>query len=159
MPILLLLFTIVPLVELWLLIRIGQATSASATILLIIATGVIGAALARFEGMRTWRQVQAALHRGEVPTDAMIGGVLIFVAGLVLVTPGVITDAIGFLFLIPPIRLWVARWLKRRFAGRTTFSFGGFSNVASPGGPDDMIDVEFRDVTHQHQRDESSQIE
>jgi len=161
LPVLLVLFTVVPLVELWLLIRIGQAISWPGTILLVIATGVIGAALARYEGLRTLRNVQSAIHSGETPTDQMIGGVLILIAGMVLITPGVITDAIGFLMLIPPVRMLVVRRLRRYFASRTTVSFSGFSTHGPSGPPasDDVIDVEFRDVTDERRTDETPRLD
>lgn len=158
---LLILFTVVPLVELWLLIRIGEAISWPCTILLVIATGVIGAALARFEGLRTLRNVQAAIQSGKTPTDQMIGGVLILIAGMVLITPGVITDGIGFLLLIPPVRMLVVRGLRRYFASRTTVSFTGFSThgQGQPRTSDDVIDVEFRDVTDERRTNNTHELE
>jgi len=110
-----LLLTLVPIVELALLFRIAQAIDWLPTIALVLVTGAVGAALARREGIKTVTRIQAELAAGEIPTAAMVEGVLILVAGLVLITPGVITDAAGLLLLIPPIRRWVGRKLIASF--------------------------------------------
>jgi UPF0716 protein FxsA len=113
-----LLFLIVPLVELYLLIKVGEVIGAPATIGLVIATAFLGAALARREGLRTFVAIQQTVAAGRLPTDDLIEGVMILFAGLVLLTPGFLTDAIGFFVLIPPTRRWLRRylvaWLKRR---------------------------------------------
>jgi UPF0716 protein FxsA len=106
---LLLLFTLVPLVELYLLIEIGGAIGVAPTIAIVIVTGVIGAALARWQGLGVLRRVQDDLAAGRPPTDALIDGLLIFVAGAVLLTPGLITDTLGFLLLVPAGRAAVRK--------------------------------------------------
>ncbi len=92
-----LLFTLVPLTELYILLRIGSYLGALNTILLILFTGFLGAYLARLEGIRTVHRISQNLATGVVPAEELLDAVLIFVAGVVLVTPGVITDAAGFL--------------------------------------------------------------
>ena len=113
-----LVFVIVPLVELYLLIQVGEVIGAPATIGLVIATALLGAALARREGLRTFLAIQETVAAGRLPTDDLIEGVMILLAGLLLLTPGFLTDAIGFLVLIPPTRRWLRRylvaWFKRR---------------------------------------------
>ncbi len=110
-----LLFTIVPLAELYLLIKIGSYMGAFNTILLILITGILGALLARLEGLRTLRQITLSLNQGIVPAEELVDSVLIFVAGIVLVTPGVLTDVMGLLLLLPYTRTIFKRWLRKRF--------------------------------------------
>lgn len=112
---LLLLFTLVPLVELYLLIEVGTVIGGLNTILLVLGTGALGAFLARLEGLRTLGQIQRSLNQGLVPAEEMVDGVIILVAGLLLITPGILTDACGFLMLIPTTRNAFKRWLRRRF--------------------------------------------
>ncbi len=149
---LLLLFTVIPLVELYLLVQIMQRTSFSATIALVLLTGVVGASLARWQGFRTVRRIQDELAAGRMPTESLVDGLLILVAGAVLVTPGVLTDAVGFLLLIPACRTLVKRWLKRRFAASATLyaSRGGNMHwTSASGGPfdgDRVIDARVIDA-------------
>ncbi len=110
-----LLFTLVPLAELYILLEIGSYLGALNTILLIVITGVLGALLARLEGIRTVRQIAQNLSKGIVPAEEMVDGVLIFIAGVVLVTPGVLTDVAGLLLLIPYTRTIFKRWLRKKF--------------------------------------------
>ena len=110
-----LLFTLVPLTELYILLEIGSYLGALNTILLIIFTGILGAYLARMEGIRTVQQISQNLATGVVPAEEMVDAVLIFVAGVLLVTPGVITDVIGFSLLIPYTRTIFKRWLRKKF--------------------------------------------
>lgn len=130
------LFIIVPLIELALLIRIGQGLGLLPTILLVIATGMVGAALARREGLRALWQIRAELASGRLPVGRLLDGVLILGAGLLLLTPGVITDAVGLFVLLPQGRAW----LKRRLAARVQRMVeAGRANVTiyydPPAGP------------------------
>ena len=127
---LLLLFTVVPLVELYLLIEVGSVIGGLNTILLVLGTGALGAFLARLEGLRTLGQIQRNLNQGIVPAEEMVDGVIILVAGLLLMTPGILTDACGFLMLIPTTRNTFKRWLRRRF-DRATANF----RIYHQGGP------------------------
>lgn len=112
MPILfLLLFVGVPLIELYLLIQVGGEIGAFPTIGLSILTAVIGAALVRHQGFAVLARVHAAAQRGEAPALPMLEGALLLVAGLMLLLPGFLTDALGFLLLVPPVR----QRLIRRF--------------------------------------------
>lgn len=112
---LLLLFTLVPLVELYLLIVIGQAIGALPTVLIVVLTGAIGASLARQQGFSVYRRVNAEMNRGRFPANELIDGLLIFASGVTLLTPGIITDVLGFLLLIPITRAPVREFIKRRF--------------------------------------------
>jgi len=112
---LLLLFIVVPAVELALLIEVGNRIGTLNTIALIVVTGAIGASLANQQGLQTLRSIQEDTARGELPANAMIDGVIILIAGALLITPGVLTDVVGFLCLIPAARNAVKRHLQRRF--------------------------------------------
>jgi len=112
---LLLLFIIVPIIELGLLLQIGQRIGTPATLALIVATGALGAYLARRQGLDVLRQAQSEMAEGRLPAGQMVEGLLIFVAGAVLMTPGVLTDAFGFFCLIPAGRRLLKTYLARRF--------------------------------------------
>ncbi len=115
---LLLLFTLVPLVELYLLIRIGGLIGAGPTILLVLGTGAVGAWLARREGLRSWIAVQRELASGRLPANELLHGLLVVVSGVLLVTPGIFTDAFGLLMLIRPVRTGMIRRVQKRLASR-----------------------------------------
>ncbi len=102
--ILLLLFLLVPVIEIYLLIEVGSAIGAIYTILLVVLTAVVGAALLRWQGFTTFQRVREAMARGEVPAIEMMEGVVLLLCGALLLTPGFFTDAIGFLALIPAVR-------------------------------------------------------
>jgi UPF0716 protein FxsA len=115
---LLLLLTVVPLVELVILVRLAHRFSWQATVALVIVTGILGAWLARREGLKALVRIQTDLAQGVPPVAAVVDGALILAAGLVLVTPGILTDLCGFALLIPPIRRWVRRRLSEAFRKR-----------------------------------------
>jgi UPF0716 protein FxsA len=110
-----LLFIGLPLLELYILIKIGSYLGAFLTIALIIFTGILGLLLARLEGLRTLRQIRQNLSQGIVPAEEMLDSVLIFVGGVLFVIPGVITDFAALVLLIPFTRTIFKRWLRRRF--------------------------------------------
>ncbi len=111
---LLLLFVALPAVELALLIEIGSRIGTLETIGLIVVTGVVGASLARSQGLRVLRRVQGEIAAGEMPADSLIDAVMILIAAALLVTPGVLTDAFGLLCLVPGFRALVKRELVQR---------------------------------------------
>ena len=108
---LLLLFTLIPLVEVILLVWIAQHTNWMVTVALIFLPGLLGAWLARREGLRCLREVRRQVLQGEVPSGTLLDGLLILLAGALMITPGVLTDLAGFALLIPPVRGGVRRWL------------------------------------------------
>jgi UPF0716 protein FxsA len=112
---LILVFTIVPLAELYILIKIGSHIGGFNTILLVLMTTVLGALLARLQGLRTLRQIQLSLSQGQIPAEELIDGVLILFAGILLVMPGVLTDLFALVLLLPVTRTYFKRWLRRRF--------------------------------------------
>ena len=107
-----LLFSFVPLIELYLLIRIGNVIGAVNTIVLVFVTGIVGAYLARREGIRTFQRIQVLMGQGEMPGEALLHALLILMAGLVLITPGILTDVLGLLLLIPVTRQRILVWLR-----------------------------------------------
>lgn len=130
---LLLLFTIVPLVELYLLLTLGEHIGFWPTVAIVFTTGLLGAALAKREGLRVLRTYQATLMQGRMPEEGVLGAVLVLVGGVLLVTPGVLTDVVGVLLLVPPTRRFVATHVRRRIERSiqngtvrvSTFGFGG----------------------------------
>lgn len=117
---LVLLFTTVPLLETYLLYLLGTTMGFWPTVALVLFTGVLGAALAKREGLKVWRRWSEALSQARIPEEGILGGVLVLVGGVLLVTPGVLTDVTGMLLLIPPSRRFIAEHvrarLERRFA-------------------------------------------
>jgi UPF0716 protein FxsA len=111
---LILLFTVVPIVELALLIKIGQFLGVFYTAGIVIVTGVTGAYLAKLQGLITLRRIQEEVNNGRMPADRLFDGVLILCSGLLLLTPGLITDLLGFLGLIPLSRNLFKRWLRQK---------------------------------------------
>ena len=131
------LFICVPLVELYLLFRIGAKIGPAPTIGLVVITGFIGASLARQQGFKVWKKIQAELNAGQMPAGELIEGLLVLIGGIVLLTPGLLTDLCGFALMIPTVRNVLKTRLERRFLLR-----------ASQGRPspqtqsqDDVIDV------------------
>ncbi|NIP30143.1 MAG: FxsA family protein [Candidatus Dadabacteria bacterium] len=111
---LILLFTIIPLVELALLIKIGGIIGLLPTIIIVILTGILGAALTRSQGIKTLNNIRNELNRGSIPKENLLNGVLILAGGIVLLTPGLLTDLFGFLLLIPPTREIFKKLLKEK---------------------------------------------
>lgn len=143
---LLLLFIAVPAIELVLLIEIGRHIGTLATLGLIVFTGALGAALARHQGLSVLHQVQSETAAGRIPAGALLDGVLILIAGAVLMTPGVLTDLFGFLCLVPAFRTMLKRYLRRRF--ESAAQSGRVHVTVSPQGP-------MRDVTPREPSDDA----
>lgn len=151
-PYLLFLLIAMPLIELWLLLRVGSEIGAGNTFLLVLVTGIIGASLAKQQGLKAWQDA----HSGKNPGAALADGVMILIAGCLLMTPGIITDVFGFLLLLPPFRAVIRRSLKDRIRVQTQV-FGASQASATSGQaswpgassqpgetatPPDVIDVE-----------------
>ena len=117
---LILLFTIIPALELYLLISVGSIVGAPITILIIIITGVLGAFLAKKQGLLTMQKAMQEFQMGRAPAEELLHGILIIFAGIVLITPGFITDAIGFLLLIPISRKMMFSFLKTKLGAYVT---------------------------------------
>jgi len=109
-----LIFLIVPIVEIYLLIQVGEEIGAGWTVFLVVATAVVGAGLLRQQGLATFFSAQQKMAEGELPASAMIEGVMLLLAGALLLTPGFFTDALGFLILVPMLRKRFAQSLLNR---------------------------------------------
>lgn len=136
---LLLLFVLVPVAELMLLIRLGEWIGLWPTLGLIVVTGVVGSVLARQQGFSVLRRLQGRLGQGGLPGRELLDGAIILVSGALLLTPGVVTDVIGFAGLIPPtralIRAGLGRWLKKKVrSGSANFQIF-WSGSGPAGGP------------------------
>jgi len=118
MPLLILLFILVPIAELYVIIQVGQAIGAMATIAILIADSLLGAALLRAQGRAAWRRFNEALAQSKVPAREVVDGVLIIFGGALLLTPGFITDILGLILLIPPARAGIRAVLARRLVPR-----------------------------------------
>ena len=154
------LLLIVPFVELVLLLWLADHIGWLATVGIIVGTALLGAFELRREGLRCWRRFEETVHRGELPAEPLLDGLLILIAGALLLTPGVITDMVGFALLFPPGRAWIRAYLRRRLARYLHVPADGmsFSSAepfdpfhAGPDGPgrrsgaqDHVIDVEFK---------------
>jgi UPF0716 protein FxsA len=108
---LVLLFVLTPLVELAILVYLGTIIGALHTILIVVATGVLGAVLARHQGLTVLSRIRSNIERGILPSNELFHGALILVGGLLLLTPGIITDILGFMVLVPQTRRIIGRWL------------------------------------------------
>ena len=134
-----LLFTVVPLVDVWLLLRVCAPLGLAGALALILVPSVVGAWLARREGLRVLRQWQRAIRERRVPEEGLISAGLVLAGGVLLITPGLITDVAGLALLVPQIRRFavagVRRWIRRRLDD------GTIRIATYPGGPPDEIDV------------------
>lgn len=156
-----LLFTLVTLAEIYLLTTIGGALGVGPTVALVALTGFVGAWLARREGRKALASYQEALAKGELPADGIVSGLLILAGGVMLMTPGVLTDAFGLAMMIPPLRRSTAKLVKARLQKRLAsgvadgsikvVSFGSASFGRGPGfggGGEggEVVDVEVVDA-------------
>lgn len=138
------LFVLVPVIELALLIQIGRAVGLLPTVGLVLLTGAAGAWLARAEGLRVFFSFQNELQTGQLPGQAVFDGLCVLVGGALLLTPGVLTDLVGFALLLPPTRRWIQRRMRRSLERRmqdgsvrvVTFGAGGLGGFGfgGPGG-------------------------
>jgi len=112
---LLLLFTIVPLIEIYILIKVGQHIGALDTIMLVLLTGLFGAWMARSQGLIVLRKIQTDLHSGQLPAESLTDALIILIGGVLLITPGLITDCTGLLLLFPQSRRAFRKFITSQF--------------------------------------------
>jgi UPF0716 protein FxsA len=125
LPLLILLFIVVPIAELYVIIQVGQAIGALPTIAILIADSVIGSLLLRAQGRGAWRRFRQATAEGRVPAREVLDGALVIFGGAFLITPGFITDVLGVLLLLPPTRAVIRRMLVGTFSRRFMVSAAG----------------------------------
>ncbi len=121
--ILLILLITVPLLELMVLLWLAEVTSFWFTVATVVATGILGTLVARSQGLAVWQRIRSQLRAGQMPAGAVTDAAMIFVAGVTLVVPGLLTDALGFALLVPACRVWIKQrvmnWIQRRYHLRT----------------------------------------
>jgi UPF0716 protein FxsA len=123
-----LLFLVVPLVELYIIIQVGQAIGALNTIGVLLLDSIVGAWLMKREGLGVFRRIQEQLNRGIVPGVAIVDGFLVLFGGALMLTPGFLTDLLGISLLLPPVRAVLRRVLARRFT-IVASNRGGFGDI------------------------------
>ncbi len=150
-PIMVALFIGVPLIEIYLFIQVGGLIGALPTVLLVIATALLGVSLLRAQGFNTMAKFQQEVATGQLPANTMLEGVALIFGGALLLTPGFLTDAIGFLCLIPFTRQTLIAWAIKNMAVTSSFSAGfrpgpGFNPQQRPPRPHDpnVIEGEFK---------------
>ncbi len=160
---LLLAFTIIPIVELVLLFIVVNVTESwLLAIAIILVTGMIGSFLAKRQGWKAWTRIKTMLAQGQLPGREIVEGLLILIAGALLITPGILTDITGFLLLIPKTRGWLADRLVNRFKKKLniTTNFSPLGAGGNMGGQpfseprrfgDDVIDVEAEATSEEEQ--------
>jgi len=106
------LFTLVPLIELAILVYLGTIIGALYTVLIVVATGILGAVMARHQGLAALSRIRSSIESGIMPANELFDGALILAGGLLLLTPGIITDIVGFAVLVPQTRRIIVRWIR-----------------------------------------------
>ncbi|HET7654565.1 MAG TPA: FxsA family protein [Acidimicrobiales bacterium] len=133
--VLLLVFLVVPFVELYVIIQVAHVIGALDTIALLIIVSAVGAWLVKREGLGVWRRAQRQIGRGGVPGNELVDGVLVLFAGALLLTPGFVSDVLGILLLLPPVRFALRGYARRRLVRRVdVHGFDGFDGFDDPGG-------------------------
>jgi len=162
-PILVVALVVLPLIELYVLIQVGQVIGALWTVALLLLVSALGSWLLRREGTRAWNQFRTALSSGRVPTSEVVDGALVVFGGALLLTPGFVSDITGLLLIIPPTRAVANRLVRSRVRGLASLSlFGVPAPRTGPGraprsrgrGRDDgVVDVEVVDVVRDADRE------
>jgi UPF0716 protein FxsA len=139
-----LLFVIgIPVLEIYVIVRVGEAIGALPTIALLVATSLLGVRLMRSQGRAVVRNFSAAIAAGRPPAREALDGALVFIGGALLVAPGFVTDVVGAVLLVPPTRALVRRWIVHHYAGRfVTFVAGAPRRKGQGPGGGDPYDVE-----------------
>jgi UPF0716 protein FxsA len=138
MLLLIVVFIIVPIAELYVILQVGEAIGAAPTIALLVLDSLLGAWLMRSQGRTVWQRFQTTMQAGRMPHREVLDGVLVIFGGAFLITPGFITDIVGFFLLAPPTRSLARRWLVRRGGRMFGISLAGRrAGGVPPGGPVD----------------------
>lgn len=138
---------VVPLIEIGLFIEVGGWIGLWPTLAIVVLTALIGAALLRHQGLAVLADLEARVRAAEDPRGPILHGLLILVAGIVLLTPGFFTDAVGFLLLVPPVRAWLIRTAGRRIVVAGMAARARQERSEPPPARDATIETEYEDVT------------
>ncbi len=142
------LFLIIPIIEIYLLIKVGEIIGALPTIILVVLTAVIGAGLLRQQGLSTLARFQQNLSTGKLPAQELVEGILLAVGGALLMTPGFVTDTIGFLCLIPFSRKLIAATIIKNSTIKMASKMGSFTQgEAWQQNQTDVFEGEYTDIT------------
>ncbi len=133
---LLVLFIAIPMIEIALFIQVGGAIGLGWTLAIVLLTAILGSWLVRQQGAMALGQLQQSFHALSDPTEPLAHGAMILFSGALLLTPGFFTDAVGFLLLFPPVRVWVYRKLRERVEVQS-FTMGSGMNTTMGSGPRD----------------------
>ena len=153
MPILILLiFLGLPIAEIAVFIKAGQIIGLGWTLAIVVLTALMGTALLRRQGLKVLSQTQQKLDRGELPVGELFDGFCLLVAGALLLTPGFITDIIGFALFIPPVRMLIGTFVLSRFVKHPGTRVWVNGEEVGPGGGGTVIDGEYTDVTPDGER-------
>lgn len=145
---LLILFILVPLIEIGLFIQVGGAIGLGWTLAIVLGTAILGSWLVRQQGAMALDQLRHSFNALNDPTEPLAHGAMILFSGALLLTPGFFTDAVGFALLLPPVRRWVFRKLSARVTVQS-FTMGQRTEAryrAGPTGPSDVIDGDFEEI-------------
>lgn len=159
MPVVLLLaFIAVPLVEIGVFIEVGGWIGLWPTLAIVIVTAVAGTWLLRMQGLATLARAQGSLARQQFPVEEVFDGLCLLFAGALLLTPGFVTDTVGFLLFVPAIRhmLRQAIWRYLKSTGRVSLDLGGLGPDGGLGPGGDVVDGDYRDVTPEAPRDDDT---
>ena len=129
MPFALILFIAMPIIEIAVLLRVGDSLGWLLTLGIVIFTAILGAAMLRQQGIATLNKARQRMSSGEMPAEQLLEGMLLMIGGVLLLTPGFVTDAFGFACLVP----WTRQWLAGRIAARSTIGFAGMGGMAGGG--------------------------
>ena len=134
MPFALILFIAMPIIEIAVLLRVGDSLGWLLTLGIVVFTAVLGTAMLRQQGLATLNKARQRMSSGEMPAEQLLEGMLLMIGGVLLLTPGFVTDAFGFACLVP----WTRQWLARRIAARSIVGFGGIGGMAGAANQESM---------------------
>ena len=134
MPYAVLLFIVMPIVEIALLLRMGDVVGWIPTLLIVIVTAIVGSAMLRQQGLATLNKARQRMDGGEMPAQQLLEGILIMIGGVLLLTPGFVTDTFGFICLIPVTR----QWLAAKLSARAIVGFSAATQAGAPGAAPNM---------------------
>jgi UPF0716 protein FxsA len=142
MPLLILLFIVIPIAELYVILKVGDLIGILPTIALLVADSLLGSWLLKSQGRTVWRRFQETMQAGRIPHREVFDGVLVIFGGAFLITPGFLTDIVGLLLLLPPTRSVFRGWLTRRGGRMFGISMATGRRGGRPVSPEQDWDVE-----------------
>ena len=142
---LLIAFVVIPMIEIALFIQVGGAIGLPWTLMIVLLTAIIGAAMVKTQGLRTMQKIQQSFSDLQDPTEPLANGAMILISGALLLTPGFFTDTVGFALLVPGVRRTIFLWARSRVKVKN-FTMGQASQDPKQ---DDVIDGSYEDLTNE----------